>query len=69
MAKVNFGAGLKLRYLAAVRRALANDEANPHVLLGMGGPARTWRQRDGARCAKRCWSACRRSAARGRRER
>ena len=38
VAKVNFGAGLKLRYLAAVRRALANDEANPHVLLGMGGP-------------------------------
>ena len=37
VAKVNFGAGLKLRYLEAVRRALTSDEANPHVLLGMGG--------------------------------
>jgi ketose-bisphosphate aldolase len=38
VAKVNYGAGLKLRYLEAVRRALASDEANPHALLGMGGP-------------------------------
>lgn len=36
--KVNYGTILKQRYLAAVRRALANDEPNPHALLGMGGP-------------------------------
>ena len=38
VAKVNYGTGLKQRYLAAVRRALAGDETNPHALLGMGGP-------------------------------
>jgi ketose-bisphosphate aldolase len=38
VAKVNYGTVLKQRYLAAVRRALANDEPNPHALLGMGGP-------------------------------
>ena len=38
VAKVNYGTGLKQRYLAAVRRALATGEANPHVLLGLGGP-------------------------------
>ena len=38
VAKVNYGTGLKQRYLAAVRRALASDEPNPHALLGMGGP-------------------------------
>jgi ketose-bisphosphate aldolase len=37
VAKVNFGTGLKQRYLAAVRRALTNAEPNPHALLGMGG--------------------------------
>ncbi len=38
VAKVNYGTGLKQRYLAAVRRALAGEETNPHALLGMGGP-------------------------------
>ena len=38
VAKVNYGTGLKQRYLAAVRRALAGDVENPHALLGMGGP-------------------------------
>ena len=38
VAKVNYGTALKQRYLAAVRRALASDEPNPHALLGMGGP-------------------------------
>ena len=38
VAKVNYGTGLKQRYLGAVRRALATDEQNPHALLGMGGP-------------------------------
>jgi ketose-bisphosphate aldolase len=38
VAKVNYGTGLKQRYLAAIRRALAVDEQNPHALLGMGGP-------------------------------
>ena len=38
VAKVNYGTGLKQRYLSAVRRALASDELNPHALLGMGGP-------------------------------
>jgi fructose-bisphosphate aldolase, class II len=38
VAKVNYGTILKQRYLAAVRRALAVDEPNPHALLGMGGP-------------------------------
>jgi fructose-bisphosphate aldolase, class II len=38
VAKVNYGTGLKQRYLAAVRSALGGDETNPHALLGMGGP-------------------------------
>lgn len=38
VAKVNYGTILKQRYLAAVRRALALGERNPHALLGMGGP-------------------------------
>ena len=38
VAKVNYGTGLKQRYLAAVRRALSSAEPNPHLLLGMGGP-------------------------------
>jgi fructose/tagatose bisphosphate aldolase len=40
VAKVSFGTYLKQRYLDAVRRALARSEgeANPHALLGMGGP-------------------------------
>jgi len=37
VAKVNYGTYLKQRYLAAVRRALAGREPNPHVLLGLGG--------------------------------
>jgi fructose/tagatose bisphosphate aldolase len=36
--KVNYGTYLKQHYLAAVRKALANDEADPHRLLGIGGP-------------------------------
>jgi len=38
VAKVNYGTALKQRYIAAVRRALAAEESNPHALLGMGGP-------------------------------
>ncbi len=38
VAKVNFGTYLKQRYLAAVREALARDVADPHRLLGIGGP-------------------------------
>ena len=38
MAKVNFGTYLKQRYLNAVRAALGDDIADPHRLLGMGGP-------------------------------
>ncbi len=38
VAKVNFGTYLKQRYLAAVRPALNADLADPHQLLGMGGP-------------------------------
>lgn len=38
VSKVNYGTYLKQRYLEAVRRALDNDIANPHALLGMGGP-------------------------------
>jgi ketose-bisphosphate aldolase len=38
VALVQFGTGLKQRYLAAVRGALATDERNPHELLGLGGP-------------------------------
>lgn len=37
VAKVNFGTYLKQRYLEAIRKALGNDEINPHLLLGMGG--------------------------------
>jgi fructose-bisphosphate aldolase class II len=36
--KVNYGTYVKQRYLAAVRKALACSEVNPHRLLGMGGP-------------------------------
>ncbi|MCC6579578.1 MAG: class II fructose-bisphosphate aldolase [Phycisphaeraceae bacterium] len=35
--KVNYGTYLKQRYLAAVRRALAQTQVNPHELLGIGG--------------------------------
>jgi len=35
--KVNYGTYLKQRYLAAVRKALNSDMANPHELLGIGG--------------------------------
>jgi fructose/tagatose bisphosphate aldolase len=38
VAKVNYGTYLKQRYLAALRRALGREEANPHRLLGLGGP-------------------------------
>jgi len=38
VAKVNFGTYLKKRYLAAVRDALGRDAADPHRLLGIGGP-------------------------------
>ena len=38
VAKVNYGTYLKQAYLAAVRDALEVPEANPHALLGMGGP-------------------------------
>ena len=37
VAKVNYGTYLKQRTLAAVRKALKNDIANPHELLGLGG--------------------------------
>lgn len=37
VSKVNYGTYLKQRYLAAVRRALASSESNPHRLLGLGG--------------------------------
>jgi ketose-bisphosphate aldolase len=36
--KVNFGTYLKQHYLAAVRKALANEGVDPHRLLGIGGP-------------------------------
>jgi fructose/tagatose bisphosphate aldolase len=39
VAKVNYGTYLKQRYLAAVRKALANPDPNPHHLLGYGGDA------------------------------
>jgi len=39
VAKVNFGTYLKNRYLEAIRKALAAESADPHRLLGMGGPA------------------------------
>lgn len=35
--KVAYGTYLKQAYLSAVRKALGNDEINPHKLLGMGG--------------------------------
>ena len=38
VAKVNFGTYLKHRYLKAMRAALGRDTADPHRLLGMGGP-------------------------------
>ncbi len=38
VAKVNFGTYLKKRYLAAVRAAIGRDAADPHRLLGIGGP-------------------------------
>jgi len=38
VAKVNFGTYLKQRYLRATHSALHSDEADPHRLLGMGGP-------------------------------
>jgi len=38
VAKVNFGTYLKKRYLAAIRAALGRDLADPHRLLGVGGP-------------------------------
>lgn len=34
--KVNYGTYIKQRYLPAIRRALAREEPNPHVLLGDG---------------------------------
>jgi fructose/tagatose bisphosphate aldolase len=37
VAKVNYGTGLKQRYLSAVRAALGSGQTNPHELLGMGG--------------------------------
>ncbi len=37
--KVNYGTYLKQRYLRAIRRALANENGNPHELLGIGGEA------------------------------
>jgi len=36
--KVNFGTYLKQRYLAAIRAALGKNVADPHTLLGIGGP-------------------------------
>jgi ketose-bisphosphate aldolase len=36
--KVNFGTYLKQRYLQATRAALARTVADPHALLGTGGP-------------------------------
>jgi len=38
VAKVNYGTYLKQRYLAALRAALGRDVADPHDLLGRGGP-------------------------------
>jgi ketose-bisphosphate aldolase len=35
--KVNYGTYVKQRYLAAIRNALKTTEANPHILLGIGG--------------------------------
>jgi ketose-bisphosphate aldolase len=39
VAKVNYGTGLKQRYLAAIRQALQSADPNPHHLLGCGGDA------------------------------
>ncbi len=36
--KVNYGTYLKQRYLAAIRAALGKNVADPHTLLGIGGP-------------------------------
>lgn len=36
---VHYGTYLKQRYLAAMRKALASGENNPHLLLGMGSGA------------------------------
>jgi fructose/tagatose bisphosphate aldolase len=36
--KVNYGTYMKQRYLKALREALSSSEANPHALLGDGGP-------------------------------
>ena len=38
VSKVCYGTYIKQRYLSAVRKALSNDEINPHNLLGFGGP-------------------------------
>ncbi len=38
VAKVCYGTYVKQRYLSALRTALATTVANPHQLLGMGGP-------------------------------
>jgi ketose-bisphosphate aldolase len=37
VAKVCYGTYVKQRYLEAVRAALADDETNPHLILGCGG--------------------------------
>jgi ketose-bisphosphate aldolase len=37
VAKVSYGTYIKQRYLAAVRKALGRDGANPHEMLGYGG--------------------------------
>jgi ketose-bisphosphate aldolase len=37
VAKVNYGTYLKQRYLECVKKALGQDLADPHRLLGMGG--------------------------------
>lgn len=36
--KVNFGTYIKQRYLRAVRQTLARETADPHCVLGIGGP-------------------------------
>lgn len=38
VAKVNFGTYVKRRFLKAVRLTLAKEVADPHHVLGMGGP-------------------------------
>ena len=37
VSKVNFGTGLKQRYLAALKQGLQSDAPDPHRLLGYGG--------------------------------